>query len=194
MDSFALENEAEWRDVPGFEGLYQISSRGDVFSIRSGKLLKAMKSGNGYLRVELYGRKPSKRGRAYFVHRLVAISFLSQLPGQTQVNHKDGNKLNCHLSNLEFVTPSQNSRHAFATGLNRNPRGCLARNVKLTQQQVDEIRRMNACGLIGVGCGKITQSELSRQLGVSRRSIYSVCRGKAFLDSGDSSQNILNRN
>lgn len=105
----------KWKklDNLGFKN-YKISDRGRVFSEISNKILKPIKCKDGYLRVNLYiNKKPQKK----LIHLLVAESFISPKKDNLQVNHMDGNKLNNDLSNLEWVTPSENSLHAIRTGL-----------------------------------------------------------------------------
>lgn len=132
----------EWRDVVGYEGLYQVSSYGRVKSLHyvGGKFTRycphcgrgrkyppgerILKSyvckgiGRVYPTVRL-----SKDGitKNYSIHRLVAIAFLPQSPDKPDVNHKDGDKLNPRLENLEWVTTSENLRHAFKMGLLKMP-------------------------------------------------------------------------
>lgn len=84
-------------------------------TIHSGKLdinLQARQNNNGYLMVTLDGKQLS-------VHRLVAMHFLPNPYNYSQVNHKDGNKLNNHYSNLEWCNPEQNIQHALETGLRK---------------------------------------------------------------------------
>ena len=91
------------------ENHYLVSNKGDVWSIRKGIFMKQFTS-SGYNRVDL-------RGKKYLVHRLVAKTYLPIVSGKEYVNHKDGNKQNNHVSNLEWCTMSENIKHAFATGL-----------------------------------------------------------------------------
>lgn len=97
-----------WEDVIGYEGVYQVSSFGRVKSFWFGreKTLKAGVDGVGYYTVALYFNKKPKTKT---VHRLVASTFLGI--SDLQVNHKDGNKLNNHISNLEYVTNRENQIH-----------------------------------------------------------------------------------
>ena len=120
----------EWRDVEGFEGLYQVSNKGKVRSLdrtvttsrygkplsmtKRGKVLKTITDRRGYIGVQL-----SKEGKPYTfkVHRLVARAFLPNAEGLQEVNHIDGNKRNNDIQNLEWCTRGHNIRHAFRTGL-----------------------------------------------------------------------------
>lgn len=117
----------QWKDVLGFEGYYQVSNFGRVKSfdrvvkvedkVRGkyllkirGKLLKNIKATTGYAQVNLYIRKKSK---VCNVHRLVATHFIPNSENKPQVNHKDGNKMNCHIDNLEWMTSSENGIHGY---------------------------------------------------------------------------------
>lgn len=95
----------EWRDVEGYEGLYKISSYGNVYGIRSKKMLK-QKDNKGYLMVNLYKDNHCK---TFAVHRIVAKKFVPNREGKREVNHIDENKKNNKASNLEWVTPKENA-------------------------------------------------------------------------------------
>lgn len=118
----------EWRAVVGHEDRYEVSNLGRVRSLRFTKkfhkaydpskflILKESLNHAGYPRHSLR-QSPTKR-QPWSVHQLVAQAFLEKLnPNQTQVNHKDGNKLNNRVDNLEWVTPHENVIHAMRTGL-----------------------------------------------------------------------------
>ena len=92
--------------------LYTLYEDGTVHSGKLDVLLQARQNSNGYLIVTLDGKQLS-------VHRLVALHFLPNPYNYSQVNHKDGNKLNNHYSNLEWCTAKQNMQHAFGTGLRK---------------------------------------------------------------------------
>lgn len=88
-----------WKNVVGYEGLYEISNLGRVKSnCNGGRILKWNVSNNGYATVELFKNKKSKR---VLVHRLVASAFIDNPNNLPQVNHIDENKLNNHVDNLE---------------------------------------------------------------------------------------------
>lgn len=102
-----------------YEQSYSITSNGDVISRKTNKPLVTSLSNAGYLQVALW---KNNKGSTRHVHRLVALHFLPKVDGKEFVNHIDGNKLNNHFSNLEWVTKSENSIHAIETGLVVKPR------------------------------------------------------------------------
>ena len=99
-----------WKDISGFEGVYEISSYGRVRSVKSGKILSTSKCGGcrGYLSVCL-----SKNGKRYgkLVHRLVAEAFIPAVEGLSEVNHKDEDKTNNRVENLEFCDHKYNMNY-----------------------------------------------------------------------------------
>lgn len=103
-----------WKDIPGTNGEYKISNYGKVMTAKTGRILSPAIDMCGYERVCLF---KMDRHRRYKVHRLVAITFIPNPNGKEQVNHKDGNKRNNSVDNLEWVTHKENMRHAKATGL-----------------------------------------------------------------------------
>ena len=114
-----MKNEI-WKDIDGYEGLYQVSNLGRVKSLnyrRTGKerILKALKDRYGYLHVKL-----CKDGKAkeYTIHRLVAEAFLYNPNGFSDVNHKDEDKENNAVGNLEWCSHKYNSN--YGTGAKRS--------------------------------------------------------------------------
>jgi len=92
---------------------YKINSFGNVKS-PSGKILKPSISNSGYLCLNI-------KNKGYFIHRAIAFAFVPLVNDKIFVNHKDGNKLNNSLENLEWCTKSENSIHAYKLGLKQNP-------------------------------------------------------------------------
>ena len=125
-----------WKEVNGYEGLYEVSDDGQVRRLLSNGKTKPVKNReNLYPTVSL--SKNSIR-RSYNVHRLVAEAFLEKPEGATEVNHKDGNKWNNNVSNLEWVTQRENYLHAVKE-LNHFPWGKAPRGVKCIDPDTDEV-------------------------------------------------------
>lgn len=103
-----------WKDIKGYEGLYQVSNLGRVRS--KTKLLHLNTNTYGYKHVTLSKGNVKK---TILVHRLVASSFIENPIGLPQINHKDGDKSNNTVGNLEWVTQGENNRHAIKTNLRR---------------------------------------------------------------------------
>ena len=107
-----------FKDIPGYEGLYMINEHGDVYSCYYKRLKIPQISKDGYYTVQLWKNGEAKR---YKVHRLVAITFLPNPENKPIVMHKDNNKLNPDLVNLQWGTLSENSRQAYADNLMHYP-------------------------------------------------------------------------
>lgn len=140
--------EEIWRDVIGYEELYEVSNLGQVrtkekirwnskcFAFRKVRYLTIKEHPSGYIYAAL---SKDKKQRRYLVHRLVADAFIPNTNNKPFVNHMDGNKLNNVLSNLEWVTRSENAIHAFKIGLQCN-KGEKHPKHKATEKIVLEIR------------------------------------------------------
>jgi hypothetical protein len=106
-------------DIPGYEGLYAATWDGRIWSYpkrrssRNGKWLKPTPNPNGYMMVGLYKNKCMKR---WTVHRLVALTHIPKIDGKPQLNHKDGDRTNNVVSNLEWCTNRENYLHADRLG------------------------------------------------------------------------------
>lgn len=126
-----------WKDIEGYEGLYQVSNLGRVKSLErvkpNGQCVPEKNKtpclkGNGYLALQLYKDGKPKN---YYIHRLVADHFIPNLEGKETVNHINGNKQNNSADNLEWCTYTENNKHAYKTGLNdenhrRNRKGSIS--------------------------------------------------------------------
>jgi DNA-binding CsgD family transcriptional regulator len=149
-----MSNEIEiWKDVVGYEGLYEVSNLGQVRSIRrdigagrkGGGLIKGYITKVGYRYVGIGVRGVSKRGCS--VHRMVCKAFHPNPLNKETVNHIDGDKSNNRASNLEWSTWTENNRHARRTGLNIAARGERSGNSKLTEADVIRIRWLSDNGM-----------------------------------------------
>lgn len=182
------ELEESWGEtflpVPGYEGLYEISNKGRLWSVRrridsgkchrefGGRFLPLRPNHNGYMRVILCVKGSS---RNVAIHRLVAEAFIPNPDNLPFVNHRDGNKQNNCVDNLEWCTASQNMKHAFAMGL-KTAKGSNNSAHKLTDEEVDYIRK--------VYCPydkKYGSVPLAKKFGVHRKTITRVALRKSWI-------------
>ena len=131
-----------WKDVVGYEGLYQVSSLGNVRSLLTNRLLKPGLS-HGYLHVALYDGHGLHTVKYVQVHRLVATAFLGYVPDKPIVNHKNGNKQDNRVANLEWCTYAYNNEHARLTGLNDTRRTVIGytESAEIEYSSVNEAAR-----------------------------------------------------
>lgn len=132
-----MKSNEIWRDIPGFEGLYQASNLGNIKSLNFNKSciekeLSKYKC-RGYLGVKL---TKNGIGKNYLVHRLVIWAFKG-LNLNYEINHKDGNKQNNNINNLEYCTRSENVLHAYRTGLKKAKSGINHPRAKSVVQMKD---------------------------------------------------------
>lgn len=180
----------EWRPIEGFEGCYEVSSEGRVRSLsrtiirRDGKpltlhgmVLDAKPNSRGYPRVTLSAQgHPAWRT----VHSLVAAAFLPLPPGpigsgidEYTVNHKDGDKTNNRVINLEYVTGANNVLHAREAGL-LDVRGSKNGRAKVTPELVREIRGLYAQGA--------RQVDLAEMFGIDQTNISRIVRRASWAE------------
>lgn len=162
------------KEVEGYEGLYSVTEDGKVFSHRRNRFMKpGPTSTKGRYRAVVL----SKNGKLKFVsvHRLVAVAFIQNPGNKPQVNHIDGNPLNNHVSNLEWVTSKENIKHAFDIGLCKNHEGPSARAAKLTKETVEFIRANYISRDIIFG-----SVSLGRRFGVSHATILNVVKKQHY--------------
>ena len=173
----------EWKDVEGYEGIYSISSNGDILSsgfhfynarglycFRKPRILKKCLNSEGYVTSILTRGKTFKNVK---VHRLVALAFLGSPPtGKGQVNHKNGVKSDNRVENLEWISGQDNIRHAFATGLNYGRKGESSLRSKLKDRDVIDIRDRYSNGE--------TIASMARSYGVTETCIRLVCKRKSW--------------
>lgn len=104
-----------WKEIPGYESLYMVSSQGRILSLRTGLLRRDVQSGHGYRGIQLSDMHGKKK--RHYVHRLVALAFLGAPPSESSVvNHINLNKRDNSLENLEWCSVQENNHHAYVNG------------------------------------------------------------------------------
>lgn len=180
MERLRINNtqfDEEWRDIKGYEGLYQVSNLGRVKSLKrivragknkqrivNGKILSPWKTSHGYLSVSL------GRNNKFAVHRLVAIAFIENPHNYPDVNHKDENKTNNILENLEWCNHSYNALYGT----------CQERLLNHKRKSVAMINK-DTNQIIQVFDSMKTAME---QTGINKVTISMVCRGLRRIGSG----------
>ena len=159
-----MEKEV-WKNIKGYEGMYQISNYGSVKSLYKHKTMRLFRDKDGYLLVGLFKEGKSKSFR---VHRLVIDAFIGTSEGM-ETNHKDFNRQNNKASNLEVVTHKENVKHSLGNMRSAENK----RNAKVTANQVREIRNLYASG-------KHTQKELGKRFGLKRTAVSDIVNFKSW--------------
>lgn len=180
----SIKQKIEWRDVEGYEGYYQINNVGKVYSCHSHRLLTPYVSSDGYLRVNL-----SIRGKVKIkmLHVLIANAFIANPYNFPIVNHIDGNKKNPLPNNLEWVTYSENSKHAFKHGLSKisdKARKKASENAKANGSKTTSrpVIQYSIDGVIIAEYPSIKAA--SRMTGANDGYIGSVCKRKKYTAAG----------
>lgn len=170
----------EWRDVPGYEGWYQVSSAGRVRRIKNarathpGKILRPAPNPKGYQMVKLF-KGSSASAKTIPVHTLVAAAFLGPRPDGLEINHKDCIKAHNIPENLEYVTTKQNIHHAIKNGMHVLPDNMGSKNgmAKLNEDIVRYLRKQ----------GRSNMSEYQRlgdMFGVTAECVRRTIAGKGW--------------
>lgn len=171
-----ISMEEIWKDVAGYEGLYQVSNLGRVKSLSKiiqgigrgfprktkEKILTPCRTGTGYYFVNLSNGTICMR----LIHRLVAECFLDNPENKSDVNHKDGNKLNNNVLNLEWATRSENITHAFATGLSKPHHNQTNKKRVIISNHKGDTNTFQSI------------ADAAAYIGVSRSGVSRVCIGK----------------
>lgn len=157
-----------FKDIKGFQGRYEISNLGNVRNTTTKQLLHPRPNKEGYLRIGLR-KKGSRKIYTYFIHRLVATAFIynDDIQSKIQVNHIDNDRANNSSENLEWCTPSYNTKQSFHYNKSNkgecNPRAILT---SLQVAQIKELLKQNK-----------TCKEVATLYKVSRSTIDAIKRG-----------------
>lgn len=182
-----------WKDIVGYEGKYQVSNKGRVKSLprlrrsRYGSICRVhgriMKPdcAKGYLQVTLC--KDAKR-RVFKVARLVAVAFIPNPENKPEVNHKDTIKTNNVVSNLEWTTDGENTKHAYAMGVAKGIRGSHNARASFDKEQ---IRAIHLRLLL-----EVPKRHIARELGVCVETIHRISIGATYRDESASCLALAN--
>ena len=174
----------EWKSIKGYESQYEISSFGNVKSLpkKRGKktydyfIRKNCIGRGGYYRISLCSDYKIK---SITIHRLVAIHFIDNKKNKPCINHKDGNKLNNAVENLEWCTYKENYKHAVKFGLTKKiGSGENQPRHKLSINNVEEIRK-----------SKLKVKQLSLKFNVSIYCIYDILSNKNWKNNNENKSN-----
>lgn len=103
-----MQEQEVWKDIPGYEGLYKVNQRGDIYSLYTNKKLKWSHHKDGY---KIYNLHKNKKAYIMTAHRAVALAFIPNPDNLPPIKHKDENKLNCYVDNLEWCTHLYNNTY-----------------------------------------------------------------------------------
>lgn len=166
-----------WKPIPNYEGYYEASTKGRIKSVGriskvkgfkiNGKILKSIKGSNGYMYVSLSADNIPRR---FTVHRLIALTFLENPNGYTSINHKDENKENNSVNNLEWCTSKYNTN--YGTCVSRASKARM--NNKAHSKPVEQIDESTG----EVVCVYPSIREIMRINGYARAHISACCHGK----------------
>lgn len=153
-----------WKDIPGYEGKYQVSNLGRVKSLnynrqRIEKNLRIYVSEDGYARI--YLSKESKK-KDYLLHRIVADAFVPNPHNKSEINHINGVKSDNRAENLEWCSRSENEKHAWVSGLGTH----YLRQVVQYDMQRNPLKEWESIKTAG------------NETGIERRNINACCQGK----------------
>ena len=155
----------EWRDVKGYEGFYEVSNFGQIRNAKTKRIKKSFPNRCGYLKIQLLKRSSQKN---FYVHRLVAVAFIPNEMNLKEVNHKDENKLNNRMDNLEWCDRKYNVNYGnrlflFSQSMKNHPK--TSKKIKCFDLKGNHISTF------------LSASEASRQTKIPATSIRGCAEG-----------------
>lgn len=175
-----MELSGRWKDVVGYETLFAVSEDGQVYSKRTNKILKQNLHPNGYFTIATKIGGRSGKSLCFKVHRLVAQAFLPNEKNYPVVNHKDGIKTNNLVSNLEWCSYSENTKHAVYTGL-IDLSAILEYNINLRKLEDWQVRFIRD-NFTKPKRKRFSSRKLAEMFGVNKTTILEISNGKTYKD------------
>ena len=166
-----IDNE-HWKDIDGYDGLYQVSDFGRVRSKKYGywKVLKTKTNGRGYLQVGLY---KGNKAKPFLVHRLVADAFIPNTDSsKTLINHINEIKYDNRVSNLEYCTPKYNTNYNNVQFRKKNSKRLKIKDLydpNLSIKQNIELFKSNE-----IECSRYTVWRLRKDLGLTKKTVNAL--------------------
>lgn len=156
-----------WKDINEWEDLYEVNEFGEVRNKKTGHILVGDVNNAGYYRVSLYGKDKNLKNKKFFRHRLVAMHFLNNPNNYSEVNHRDGNKSNNHVSNLEWTSRSGNEQHARQNGLKTFKENSMFKKNRIEVEFLNKDKKIFE-----------SQAECAKELKISPMIISNFINGK----------------
>jgi len=170
-----------WKTIENYER-YKISSNSKIIDTKKNKILVPYDN-KRYKRVPLTDCLGKQKH--FYVHRLIALSFIPNIKNKPFINHIDGNPSNNSIENLEWCTHKENMRHAYVNGLSRYEKGEKSRNAKLTNEIVKNIVFDNE---------KISKKEIKLKYNISKSTLYDILSGRNWSEVTGIERRRLNPN
>ena len=183
-----MTNIEIWKDIPNYEGLYQVSNLGRVkslkrkvkspirnnkFVFRKERMLKNYLGILGYYQISL---RKNNQAKTFSVHRLVALAFIDNPNNYPIINHKDSNPSNNNVDNLEWCTQSHNIQYAYNNGRKKAPDFLYRSEYGKDNPASRQVRQFSLDGNIIKDWDCVTY--IQNELGFNRPNICKCCRGK----------------
>lgn len=148
-----------WVITTGYDREYLVSDLGNIKSTYHGRLMRPWTNYEGYVLINL---RKNRCAVVRLVHRLVWEAFNGIIPTKMEINHKNGDKSNNQLSNLELVTSAENNQHAYATGL---------RVQKLHPEKISEM-------VEAIRCGSLSKAEAAEKYNIKASTVTHHVRSR----------------
>lgn len=147
---------------------FRINKKGQLKNIKTGTIIKVHPDKDGYIRTNIW---INGIRRNFKIHRMIAIHFIPNPENKPQVNHKDGNKANNSISNLEWCTAGENQRHAIKTGLKCGQPGILHHHRKINENTVYKMFKLAKTKSV---------TEIAKILNLKHGHVYLILRKKRW--------------